>query len=931
VSVLTPDRWRAIEPFLDRAMDLDGEERDAFLDDLRRTRPEIARDLESLLASREELSEKAFLEGTAPQPSARTSLAGQTLGTYTLLEPIGQGGMGTVWLARRSDGRFEGRVAVKLLNASLVGRAGEERFRREGSILARLSHPNISRLLDAGVSPSGQPYIVLEHVDGETIDRYCDSRRLGVEARLRLFLDVCAAVSQAHANLIVHRDIKPSNVLVTADGQVKLLDFGIAKLLEEDSGSGEPTALTRDGGRAMTPDFAAPEQLTGGVVTTATDVHALGTLLFMLLTGQHPAGATRTNPAQLFKAIVETDPKRPSDVTTAPDAESRATTPEGLRRQLRGDLDTIVAKALKKNPSERYPSVTGLASDVRRYLNHQPIGARPDTIGYRAAKFARRNRVPVALAGLAVLALVGGLVGTFTQARLARRDAAAAQAESRRADGAARQARDERDFALKQLSRAESINDFNAFLLSDAAPTGKPFTAGQLLNHAEEMLAHEGGETDDTRIDMLIAIGYQYNNLDLDEQALAVLTRAYDLAGQRGDPVLRAKAGCALSNSIQRSGDSGRAEALIQESLRALPAGDPTMALDRVFCLCRASYVARESGDVQKGIDRILDAQRTLKSSGLSSSLADLTVAMDVAESYRMAGQDRHASEAFREAYAQMTALGRGETEKAGTLLNNWALADDSLGRPREAEDLYRRAIRISSHDEGEQGVSAMLLNNLARALKDLDRFPEAGKYADGAYAEARTKHDEIVVNQSLIVRQGVCRELGDLDRSASLLAELEPRLRKMLPAGHVAFASMTSERALLEQARGDIERARDDADRAVALAEASSQRRQYLPLTLLRRSQLELAMRQFEPARADAARALDLYVQAFGRDFLSNKVGRCHLMIARSLVGLGRPAEARTALTSALANLEPTQGADHPETREARRLADAIAVKSGA
>ena len=681
----------------------------------------------------------------------------------------------------------------------------------------------------------------------------------------------------------------------------------------------------------MTPDFAAPEQLTGGVVTTATDVHALGTLLYVLLTGQHPAGATRTNPAQLLKAIVETDPRasvrRRRPRRTPRLAPRRA---EGLRRQLRGDLDTIVAKALKKNPSERYPSVTGLASDVRRYLDHQPIGARPDTIGYRAAKFARRNRVPVALAGLAVVALVGGLIGTFTQARLARRDAAAALAESRRADQAARQARDERDFALKQLSRAESINDFNAFLLSDAAPTGKPFTAGQLLKHAEEMLAHEGGETDDTRIDMLIAIGYQYNNLDLDEQAIAVLTRAYDLAGKRGDPVLRAKAGCALSNSVQRSGDSNRAEALIQESLRALPAGDPTMALDRVFCLCRASYVARESGDVQKGIDRILDAQRTLKSSGLSSSLADLTVAMDVAESYRMAGQDRQAGEAFREAYAQMTALGRGETEKAGTLLNNWALADDSLGRPREAEDLYRRAIRISSHDEGEQGVSAMLLNNLARALKDLDRFPEAARYADGAYSEARTKHDEIVVNQSLIVRQGVCRELGDFDRSASLLAELEPRLRKMLPAGHVAFASMTSERALLEQARGDIARAREDADRAVVLAEASSQHRQYLPLTLLRRSRLELAVRQYEPARADAARALDLYVATFGRDFLSNKVGRCHLVIARALIGLGRTGEARTAIAAALANLEPTQGADHPETREARRLADAIAEKSG-
>jgi serine/threonine-protein kinase len=194
--------------------------------------------------------------------------------------------MGSVWLARRSDGRFEGRVAVKLLNASRVGRAGEERFRREGSILAKLTHPHIARLSDAGVSSSGRPYIVLEYVDGEPIDRYCDSRRLGVEARLRLFLDVCAAVARAHANLVVHRDIKPSNVLVAMDGAVKLLDFGIAKLLEEGSGESEATSLTREGGRALTPEFAAPEQLTGGTITTATDVHTLGPLS----TSSCPAG-----------------------------------------------------------------------------------------------------------------------------------------------------------------------------------------------------------------------------------------------------------------------------------------------------------------------------------------------------------------------------------------------------------------------------------------------------------------------------------------------------------------------------------------------------------------------------------------------------------------------------------------------------------------
>jgi serine/threonine-protein kinase len=927
--MLSEERWREIEPWLDRALDLDGEARQTFLEDFRRSHPDIAGDLASLLRSREELTEKRFLQGTAPQPDFRASLAGQTVGAYMLIELIGQGGMGSVWLAHRSDGRFEGRVAVKLLNASLVGRAGEKRFRREGSILARLSHPNIARLLDAGVSPSGQPYIVLEHVDGEPIDRYCDSRRLGVEARLRLFLDVCAAVAQAHANLIVHRDIKPSNVLVGRDGQVKLLDFGIAKLLEEESGQGEPTALTRDGGRALTPDFAAPEQLTGGVVTTATDVHALGSLLYVLLTGQHPAGAERTNPARLLKAIVETDPKRPSEAATDPDAEIRATTREGLRRALRGDLDTIIAKALKKSPLERYASVTGLASDVRRYLNHQPIGARPDTLGYRAAKFVRRNRVVVALAGLTVAALIAGLAGTITLARRARREAAAARTQSRRADQAAAQAREQRDFALKQLSRAEATNDLNAFLLSDAAPSGKPFTAGELLKRAEDVLKGEGVENDDTRIDMLIAIGYQYDTLDQGDRARAILARAYALASKRPDRALRAKAACALADVEQKTGDPARAASLVQEGLDSLPSGDPAYALDRVFCLCRGSFVARETGKVQQALDQILEAQRTLAASGLSSSLAEMSVAMDVAESYRMASRNREAADAFRAAYGRLTALGRAHTEKAGTLLNNWAIAEDFLGRPLEAERLYRLSFDVSRRDAGEGGVSPMLLNNFARTLKDLARYPEAAREAERASAEATRAHDQIVVNQSLIVRSGIYRELHELDRSRAMLDEVEPLLRKALPPGHAAFASIGSERALLLRAQGRPEEALAAADHAVAIAQASSQAVVYAPLAILRRAQIELALGRFEPGGADAARAVEIYEKAVGPGLPSNKIGRSYAALGQALEGLGRTAEARAAYSKALEHLVPSQGEDHPGTREVRSLVSRLATNS--
>jgi serine/threonine-protein kinase len=324
--------------------------------------------------------------------------------------------MGQVWLAERNDGRFDRRVAVKFLNVALLGREGEERFKREGRILGRLANPHIAELVDAGVSQRGQPYLVLEYVDGEPIDQYCHACMLDVQERVRVFVEVLGAVAHAHANLIVHRDIKPSNVLVRRNGQVKLLDFGIAKLVERDEQEGPATLFTREGAGPLTPEYAAPEQLTGSAITTATDIYALGVLLYLLLSGQHPAGAGTRSPADLIKAIVETDPPRLSEAA-----------PGKFRRAVRGDLETIVAKALKKNPQERYVSVTSMADDLRRYLAHEPINARPDTFAYRATKFVRRNRTAVVLAGVAVLASLAGVVGTMVQAHTANRERAVAQ------------------------------------------------------------------------------------------------------------------------------------------------------------------------------------------------------------------------------------------------------------------------------------------------------------------------------------------------------------------------------------------------------------------------------------------------------------------------------------------------------------------------
>lgn len=426
MSTLNPESWQKLSPYLDEALEMTDEERGVWLAALGEKDAALASLLENLLREHRVLSQEQFLErGPATLLPTQLSMAGQAIGPYTLASLIGEGGMGSVWLAERNDGRFKRRVAVKLLRAPLFGRAGGERFKREGSILAGLVHPHIAQLLDAGVSPAGQPYLTLEYVEGENIAGYCDGHNLDVEARLRLFLDVLAAVAHAHVHLVVHRDIKPSNVFVRNDGQVKLLDFGIAKLIEDEGTEGAATQLTREGGGALTPHFAAPEQITGGAVTTATDVYALGVLLYVLLTGQHPAGPGPHSAADLVKAVVDTEPRRASELAASAEAESiaekRATTPDKLRRQLRGDLDTIVGKALKKSPAERYSSVPSLADDLRRYLKHEPISARPDTITYRAGKFIWRNRIGVAAASLTFAAIVAGSAVALYQARVAQR------------------------------------------------------------------------------------------------------------------------------------------------------------------------------------------------------------------------------------------------------------------------------------------------------------------------------------------------------------------------------------------------------------------------------------------------------------------------------------------------------------------------------
>jgi len=447
---MSPDYWQKIKLILDEALVQTPTARSEYLAAACGANRTLRRDVESLLAFENtdgDALEAAAFAAIGDLPVQENDCAGKTFGAYKTLEKLGEGGMGAVFLAERDDGEFRQRVAVKVIRSGINSDAVLRRFLNERQILAELEHPNIARLIDGGTSQDGTPYLVMEYVEGAPVDHYADARDLSVPERLDLFRRVCAAVAYAHKNLIIHRDLKPSNILVAEDGTPKLLDFGIAKLLKvEDSNETQTRQL------AFTPDYASPEQVRGEKLTTATDVYSLGVILYELLTGARPYQTDSRNFGEVLRLVCETEPERPSSVVRRPlsvvnrllsvDANVTAenekqTTKEEQKAKdkaqrtnpklLRGDLDNIVLKALRKEPERRYSSVEQLSEDIRRHLAGLPVAARQDTWNYRAGKFVRRNRFAVGFAALVVLALVSGITTTAWQARRAERERALAE------------------------------------------------------------------------------------------------------------------------------------------------------------------------------------------------------------------------------------------------------------------------------------------------------------------------------------------------------------------------------------------------------------------------------------------------------------------------------------------------------------------------
>ena len=537
---LDPDSWPALSRLLDEWLDLPAAARDRWLEQAARERLEALPALRELVSA---LPSDGFLDNLPRLPLAGEYgfAADMLVGPYRLTGEIGRGGMGTVWRAERADGALKRSVALKLPLLPLLDRAAAERFARERDILAQLAHPNIARLYDAGVTASGQSYLALEYVEGEPINRYCDRNLHDLAFRLRLFLQVVGAVQYAHSNLIVHRDLKPSNILVSRTGEVRLLDFGIARFLSD--GETDETDATRAAGRPLTPDYASPEQLTGAPVTTASDVYSLGVVLYELLCGSRPFQRAKGAP---FEPARPDDAVRPSLAVAGQAARQRSTTAGKLRKLLRGDLDNIVLRALKTAPVDRYPTADAFAQDIQRYLHGEPVLARPEPPWYRIRKFVLRYKLPVACAAAAVLSLalaLGAALYEAREARIQQRTAESVQA------------------FLQSIFRANSS--------AQADPVrARQTTARELLDLGSRNLERELEDAPRAKLGVLATLADLYSDLGLKDQAVAIQKKRVALArsvyGRWAAPVAAALAD--LCNTIGESSFAAERAALIRET-----------------------------------------------------------------------------------------------------------------------------------------------------------------------------------------------------------------------------------------------------------------------------------------------------------------------------------------------------------------------------
>ena len=901
------ERWEEVSQQLDLVLDMPEADRAPWLAALRAKDPELSALVDQALTIRGSEGFDQFLAGPTPlagEASSETSLVGRRIGPYVIDAEVGRGGMGSVWRAHRADGRYEAEVAIKFVHAVWMGQAGEQRFQFEGRVLARLNHPNIARLLDAGVAEVKQPYLVLEYVEGEPIDLYCERNHLDAAVRVKLFIDVLHAVAHAHTNLIVHRDIKPSNVLVRPDGTVKLLDFGIAKLIDSEA---EPAQLTRASAVALTPQYAAPEQLLGQPISTVTDVYALGLLLYVLLTGEHPVPKGTRSSAALVQAVLTDEPARASAVGKIDVIPARS---------LEGDLDNILHKAIKKNPAERYASVDAFADDLQRYLTDEPVQARPDTTMYRLSKFVKRHRVGTALTSLAVIALAASLVVASIQANRAERAAAHAIVEKTRADKEAADAIEQRDRALEGFEQAQDATHLATFMLLDALPADRMEYTRKILLKGADAVRTSTDISKTRRAILLQILGDQFDSRRDYEAALPLYTEAAAMAVEANDTEIAAGSLCRAGSTDSHLNRVSEGMAKIDKALAELPE-KPVYARARIDC-----YLAKSQALAVQGIPTLEVAEAAMKLlAGLNppDPIEDLHIMGLLTSGYVAAMRAAEAKQAFAR---EETLAAESQNHRSLSIhFGNQGMFEWKIGRPLDSRsDLEKEFAADKALGTIEADPMELLLR--ARIARQLGDLPSAINGYEQTVRRAHELHDVGPETGATTELLSTSIEAGDFARANALFPQVERALQGRFPPTHPWYAVLKMDSALLADHAGREAQAQGLADDALVMFHENSPPAYSFPTVLVKHSDFELRHGHIDEAKSDAEHALAVYERTFGNEILSACIGDALMADGRALAAKGEATAARDKFAKAALHYADTLGADNDKTKTAKRLA---------
>jgi serine/threonine protein kinase len=756
---LTQQEWIAVSRLLDTALDLPQDQRPGWVDSLAGVDPEVRKALRAFLANAEETE---FLNTLPALPGMAGDGAPEDIGAYRLIRELGRGGMGSVWLAERSDGILKRQVALKLPHAGPRNSQFLERFDRERDILASLTHPHIARLYDAGIAAGGRPYIAREYVDGVPISSFCDRRRLRIEERLAVFLEVLAAVQYAHAHLVLHRDLKPSNILVTASGEVKLLDFGIAKMITE--GEARETQLTELGGRALTLDYASPEQISGQPMSTASDVYSLGVVLYELLSGERPYALKRESKAALEEAILEGSPPRLSQsVRDRAKAEARSSTPGRLAGRLKGDLDAIAGKALKREPAERYHTADAFAQDLRRYLQGEAVLAQPESAAYQARKFVLRHKLPVAACLAVVLALALGLGAALWEARVAREEARTSAAVEK---------------FLTDIFRANSSDQPNP---SQARQT----TARQLLDIGASQIDSELNESPAAKLRLQKTLAGMYLDLGMDNAAVKLARKHVELSksiyGARSSEV--AAALVELGGAMHSSQSVNDEEGVLRDAKILLDSRHDYTSLTRALLFEKLAELHFAS-DLSKAIDEADQAVRIYRGHPPSSELVEALYTEGILRNQQ--ANHIQAVPLLQEAIQESRKVDGDPNPALPRLYAVAAQSQEALLQLGDAEQSLRRALAEARAVNGDNHVDSVQANmRLGMFLANASRYREAIENLSAARAtvlKIRGPDDSFHTPQVLLEYGAALAHAGRLEEGLESISQAVENRRKNRP-----------------------------------------------------------------------------------------------------------------------------------------------------